>query len=209
MNDPINVDGTQYVHFTRMTPPGGTAEDRGFLSPKKKKIPLKETFGAYVPVDGHNILFVVDKAAIAPGSSDWTFVQEVARALSDSHPRLNARGKEALKKLKAVVFAKSPKRSFASVKNSCFFYDTDEFLRSDRSRVRAQWVASNIVHDANHVRLFQAGQKHAGFKAEKECWQLQVDNRTALGLDKTETDHLQRLIDDPKLAKDRMKGKVV
>ena len=204
MTDPIVVGDRTYVHFSRMTPFTGKVEDRGFLSPKKKRIRLKDTRGAYVPVDGHNILFVIDGETVSPGSDDWNFIQQVAQKLAESYDRLNPRAKEALKQLVAVVFAKSPKRSFASVKKSCFFYDIDEFLRSDGSRVRAQWVASNIVHDANHVRLFKIGRKHAGFAAEVECWQLQVENRDALGLDQVEVDHLGGFIRNPETAGQRM-----
>ena len=213
---PIKVRKRTYHHYSAMVPPAGPPpapfpgkeEDRGFLSPKKKTIRLKKTLGTYLDVGGRNILFVIDRDAVAPGSAEWGFIHDVARTLANAFPALNAQAKAALGTLEAVIFAKSPKRSFANVSNGCFFYDTDEFKVGASGRISTAYAASNIVHDANHVWLHRQGKSATGDKAEIACWQLQVDNRAALGLAPHEVKHVQGFIDDPASAQQRMDSDV-
>ncbi len=210
---PIKVRNRTYHHFSTMVPGRGQpafpgkVEDRSFMSPKKR-IRLKKTCGTFLDVGGRNILFVIDHDAAAPGSVEWGFIRDVAQTLADAFPTLDARGKAALGALHAVVFAASPKRSFANVPNASFFYDIDEFRIDATNRISTAYAASNIVHDANHVLLHREGKKATGDKAEIACWQLQVDNRAALGLAPHEVAHVQGFIDDPASAQQRMDSEV-
>lgn len=209
MAAPIKVRNRTYRHYSEMIPAAGAPfagpiEDRGFLSPKKKVISLKQSYGAYLPVGGHTILLVIDRPAAAPGTPAWAFIHTVVRQLDAAFPALDPAGKEALSMLDAVIFAASPSRSFARVEKSTFFSDTDEFQRADKSWISPAYSASCIVHDANHVRIHKKGKQHWGEKAEIACWKLQVANKDALGLDKFEVDFLQDLIDHPEKAKVRM-----
>jgi len=211
MTQKISVDNRTYCFYTDLMPaPGGapwafpgTAEDRGFLSPKQDKIPLRRTYGAYVTLGGRNILFVIDDA-VAPGSPMWTFIHKVAARLVASYDALDAGAKQALARLRAVVFVASPDRSFAQVEKGIFFYDTDEIVRADGSWISDSYAASNIVHDANHVLLSETGIQHWGLEAEKTCWNLQVANKAALGLDAHEVAHLNKLIADPDITAGRV-----
>lgn len=210
---PITVRQRTYHHYSTMVPAAGQSafsgavENRSFLSPKKR-IRLKKTCGVYLDVGGHNILFVVDHNAAPPGSSEWSFIRDVAQKLADAFPTLNARAKTALSALHAVVFASSPKRSFANVSNGCFFYDIDEFRVDASHRISTAYAASNIVHDANHVLLSKEKKAFTGDKAEVACWQLQVDNQAALGLAPHEVAHVQGFIDNPASAQIRMDSDV-
>lgn len=212
MTLPITVDSRSYCFYTDLVPPApgapgwafpGTAEDRGFMSPKQDKIPLARTYGAYVTLGGHDVLVVIDDS-VTPGSAMWGFIHKVAARLAASHDALDAAAKEALARLKAVVFVPSPDRSFAQVDKGIFFYDTDEIVRADGSWITDSYAASNVVHDANHVLMSEKGMKHWGEEAEKTCWLLQVANGAALGLDDYELAHLQKLIADPSLSAGRI-----
>lgn len=212
MPGPISVNKRTYLPYGAMVPPAGGAgfagplEDRGFMSPKKSAIRLKQTHGVYLTLGGRNILFAIDAAAAPPGSKAWEFIHKVLAQLEAAYPKLDAGAQTALGKLEAVVFAASPSRSFAQVDKSTFFSDTDEFQRADGSWITPAYSASCIVHDANHVLLHKKGIQHWGQAAEEACWKVQVANRLALGLDATETAFLQDLIDHPEKAKARMEA---
>lgn len=217
MAGPIKVRKRTYRPWSEMAPPAGVAapgapawrfpgpvEDRGFLSPKKKVIGLKKTYGLYMALGGRNILLVVDGAAAVPGSAAWAFIHKVAGQLAAAYPGLDADAKQALAMLDAVIFAASPSRSFAQVEKATFFSDTDEFQRADKSWITPAYSASCIVHDANHVRIHKKGGKHWGEAAEIACWKLQVANAAPLGLAAFEVDFLKDLIAHPEKAKTRM-----
>ena len=210
MPAPISVRNRTYHHYSSMVPAAGQppfpgkVEKRSFLSPKKGRIGLKRTHGAYVDLGGRNILLVIDEDSGLPGSEQWRFIHEVAKRLADAFPGLNARAKAALASLHAVVFTRAPDRAFANVPNGCFFYDTDEFKVGDSGRISAAYAASNIVHDANHILLHREKKPHTGDAAEIACWQLQIDNKTALGLAPHEVAHVQGFINDPASARIRM-----
>jgi hypothetical protein len=205
----IVVDGLSYCPFAGLIAPAGQAgwsfpgkvEDRSKFSPPANEaiVNLKTTYGAYANLGGRNLLIVIDRASVQPGTKDWDFVHSVAKTLSAAYPALDAQAKAALAGLNAVIFMKSPQRSFASVAGGWFFYDTDEFTNATPS-----FAASNIVHDANHVWLFRNHKPHVGDAAEIICWQLQVDNQAALGLQGYEVDYLKKLIGDPATSKQRM-----
>jgi hypothetical protein len=204
------VDGLSYVPFADLVAPAGAApgwafagkvEDRGKFKPPANEavVDLKATYGAFVNLGGRNVLIVIDKAAVLPGSKDWGVIHEVAKTLAAAYPALDAQAKAALAVLNAVIFMKSPQRSFASVDGGWFFYDTDEFPNATPA-----FAASNIVHDANHVWLHHNHKPHVGNAAEIACWQLQVDNKAALGLQAYEVAYLQGLIGNPETSKKRM-----
>lgn len=205
MASPILANGFTYRPLAEMIAAPGdlpwVAEDRSSMSFKPDTILLKSTFGAYFEVGGRNILIVVDEPAAAPGSDVWTFIHDIAARLVAAYPALDRQARDALARLEAVIFAKSPERSFADVRKGRFFYDTDEFLVQGGSRkISTSYAASNIVHDANHVWLECNGQPSTGLPAEVVCWQLQVDNQVALGLAPHEVAHLQGFIDNPETA---------
>jgi hypothetical protein len=208
----ILVDGRSYCPLAAMVAPAGAVgwsfagkvEDRGRFRPPEASLDLKRTYGAYMILGGRNVLVVVDQAATGPGAKEWGLVHAAAQRLVDCYPALNAQAKDALGNLNAVIFAKSPKRSFASVVGGWFFYDTDEFFDSAGGLITPAYVASNMVHDANHVRQFHARQPHTGDAAEIDGWQLQVDNRGALGLQPYEADFLRDFIAHPEKATQRM-----
>jgi hypothetical protein len=110
---------------------------------------------------------------------------------------LNDAAKAAINSLDVVVFSTQPNRSFADVFPRRFFYDANEFYRSDGSLISDAFGASNIVHDANHILLYDQNLNYAGRDAEVASWQLQVDNSLAFGLEIYETSYLQSLIDNP------------
>jgi hypothetical protein len=209
----ILVDGKTYCPFALMiAPPDGGAqwtfpggvEDRSRFGPPEAHIDLKTTYGAYLSVGGRNVLIIVDKAATGPGSKRWLLIHAAAKVLESAYPALNAQARDALSNLNAVIFASSPKRSFASVAGGWFFYDVDEFVSQGEILVSPAYVASNMVHDANHVRQYHAHQPHTGDKAEIDGWRLQVDNGPALGLQPYEIDYLKDFIAHPEKATQRM-----
>ncbi len=211
MAQTIKVDGKVYHHYSNLVPADGSAsplrdqsEDRQAFFPKhKKKMRLNNTAGAYVPLGGRNVLLVIDKDNVAPGSGEWKLIAETAAKLEQCYPSLSAQGKAALGKLKAVVFSAKPLRSYADVRPDIFFYDTDEFRRKDGSLVGASWTASCVVHDANHIWQHDNGKPWHGAAGEVPCWHLQVDNRDALGLTQIDVDHLNNFIAHPELILDR------
>jgi hypothetical protein len=217
----IVVDRLSYCPFEAMVAPAGAGgpgqpawsfagpvEDRGRFRPPEAQLDLKATYGAYMVLGGRNVLIVVDRAATLPGSGEWGLIHAAAKTLTDGYDALSAQAKDALGNLNAVIFAKSPKRSFASVAGGWFFYDTDEFLNSAGGLISPAYVASNMVHDANHVRQFHARIPHTGDAAEIDGWQLQVDNKDALGLQKFEVDFIKTFIADPSKARQRMEEDV-
>ena len=209
MADTITVKGARYYHFSQLLP---NADDTELCSDEqkrqsyvsKKELRLDKTSGVFVPADYRDILFIIDRRTIQPRSEEWRFIGKIAGHLADCCGRLSDQGRAALTRLTAVVFSTSPLRSYADVKPNCFVYDVDEFRASDGSLVSSAFAASNIVHDANHIWMFDQGQQYAGSAAETTCWQLQIDNRTALGLSDWEVDFLKGLVNDPAQVAERM-----
>jgi|GEM_PF-6751534 len=204
MPGPIKVDGKTYHHYSLIVPADGTPspligdkENRQAFFKDKKKMKLDNTAGAYVPLGGRDVLLVIDKNSVVPGSGEWKLLAQTAAQLAAAYPGLSEQGKTALSMLRAVVFSAKPLRSYADVRPDLFFYDTDEFKRSDGSLVSPAWTASCIVHDANHIWQHDNGKTFTGEGAETECWQLQVDNQAALGLNDPEVNHLKGFIADP------------
>ena len=205
MTQPIVVDKKTYHHHSKLVPADGSAsplrdqkEDRQAFFPKhKKKMRLDNTAGAYVTLGGRNVLLVIDKDNVAPGSGEWKLIAETAAKLEQCYPSLSAQAKAALGKLKAVVFSAKPLRSYADVRPDIFFYDTDEFRRKDGSLVGASWTASCVVHDANHIWQHDNDKPWHGVDGEVPCWKLQIENRDALGLTQVDVDHLNSFLADP------------
>jgi len=210
----IRVEGLSYCPFAALVAPAGAGaagqpawafagkvEDRSKFKPpaNEANVDLKATYGAFMNLGGRNVLIVIDKAAVQPGTKDWDFIHKIAATLTAAYPSLDAQAKAALGVLNAVIYTKSPLRSFASVAGGWFFYDVDEFPNAT-----AAFAASNIVHDANHVWQDRNHRPHTGPEAEAACWQLQVVNKDALGLQPYEVTYLQGLIADPGLSKKRM-----
>jgi hypothetical protein len=206
MTAPIKVDGKNYQHHSKLVPTDGSpsplagesVDRQSFFPKKKKRMPLNNTAGAYVTLGGRNILLVIDKNNVAPGSGEWRLIAETAAHLEKCYPTLSPQAKTALANLRAVVFSAKPERSYADVRPDLFFYDTDELKRSDGSMNTAAWTASCIVHDANHIWQHDNGKEWTGERAETECWKLQVDNKAGLGLSDGEVAHLNSFIADPK-----------
>ena len=169
-----------------------------------RELRLDRTSGAYVELFGRTVLLAIDRRSIEPASDEWRFIGRVAATLQASTARLSSEAREALDSLKAVVFSRSPARSYADVKPNTFVYDVDEFRRVDSSFISPAYAASNIVHDARHIWMFDNRQVHHGAAAEVACWRLQVANADALGLDTTEVNFLNGLIADPALMAERM-----
>jgi hypothetical protein len=214
VNDPIVVEGKTYQHHSLMRPGPGKPSplrdektDRQSFFKEKKKLRLDNTAGAYVPTGKSRILFVIDKNSVPFDSPEWGLIADTAQRLETCYPALSKQAQAALANLRAVVFSSKMARSYADVKPDIFFYDSDEFRRSDGSLVTPAWTTSCIVHDANHVWQHDNGQKFQGEKAEVVCWQLQVDNGPALGLADVEIDHLKRFIADPAKIIARMNSK--
>lgn len=204
MPDMIVVDRKPYHHHSAMMPPDGADSplrteslSRQSFFRKRRKLPLDNTAGAYVPLGRKNLLLVIDKNSVAFGSPEWKLIAETAAHLEKCYPSLSQQGKTALFHLRAVIFSSRPLRSYADVEPDLFFYDTDELRRSDGSMNGPAWTASCIVHDANHIWQHDTGGEWTGTAAESECWKLQVDNCTALGLSPGEVAHLNGFIANP------------
>jgi hypothetical protein len=204
MPGPINVDGKPYQPYAALVPADGSVSplegeslDRQSFFADDEKMSLGNTAGAYVTLGGKDVLLVIDKNSVPCGSPEWKQVAATAAQLEASYPTLSAQGQAALSLLKAVIFSSKPARSYADVRPEYFFYDTDEFHRSDGSMVSPAWTASCIVHDANHIWQNANGQPWYGVDAECVCWQLQVDNATPLGLQPYEVTYLQSFLADP------------
>lgn len=224
MDDTIAFKDRFYHHYAYLLPESDDAaahpcavalrdgaEDRQSYFKKKRKMKLNNTVGAFVPVGEHHIVrFVVDKRSVAYGSPQWRLIAAAAKCLDECHAKLSEQGKAALEALKAVVFCKPVKRSYADVGPDIFFYDIDEFLTSDGTTlVTPAWVASNIVHDAYHVWLHDHDRHWHGEDAEVICWKLQVENRDAFGLSEIEVRHLEALIANPQSQLGRMGSDVI
>ena len=204
MPGPIQVDGKTYHHHSLIAPAdrspsplASQSEDRQSFFKKKKKMRLDNTAGAYLPLDGHNVLFVIDKNSVAPGSGEWKLIAETAARLAQCYPALSAQAKAAMGKLRAIVFSARPLRSYADVRPDIFFYDTDEFRRKDGSLVSPSWTASCVVHDANHIWQHDNDKPWHGVDAEVVCWKLQIDNKDPLGLTQIDVDQIKSFIADP------------
>lgn len=211
----LDDQGRRYHHHSQIAPAGSfpsplsiDSEDRQFFFPTRiKKLRLNNTAGAYIPLNGHNLLLVIDRNTVPHPSGEWDLIAATAAQLERAFPALSERARTALARLRAVIFSSKPFRSFADLRPDLFFYDTDEFRRFlDKSLVTPAWTASCIVHDANHILQHDEGGDDAshGVVAETACWQLQVDNQAALGLHQVEVDHLNRFIADPQKIIDRM-----
>jgi hypothetical protein len=204
MPDPINVDGKPYQPHSALAPADGTTSplkdeslDRQSFFADDAKMSLGNTAGAYVTLGGNDVLLVIDKNSVPYGSPEWQQIADTAARLETCYPTLSAQGQAALSVLKAVIFSSKPARSYADVRPEYFFYDTDEFHRSDGSMVSPAWTASCIVHDANHIWQNANEKPWYGVDAECVCWQLQVDNAAPLGLQPYEVTHLQSFLNDP------------
>jgi hypothetical protein len=211
MPDSIDVDGKPYQHHSALKPADGEdsplrdeSEDRQSFFPDRDKMKLDNTAGAFVPLGDGRILLVIDKTSVPYRSPEWDLIAETAKRLEACYPSLSDQARAALANLRAVVFSAKPARSYADVRPDFFFYDTDEFRRSDASLVTPAWTASCIVHDANHIWQHDNDKAWHGEDAEVVCWQLQVDNAAALGLFDGEVDHLKKFIADPSKIIDRM-----
>jgi len=204
MTAPIKVDGKTYHHHRLMVPAAGApspvagnTENRQSFFKDKKKMKLDNTAGAYLTLGGRNILLVIDKNSVVPGSGEWKLIAQTAARLEACYPTLSAQASAALAKLRAIVFSAKPLRSYADVRPDLFFYDTDEFRRKDASLVSPAWTASCVVHDANHIWQHDNGKKWHGVEAEVGCWQLQIENARSLGLTDIDVAHVQSFIADP------------
>jgi hypothetical protein len=198
----IKVRGARYYPVSTFLNGEGSTEAIADIQSRQsfvsaKNLRLDQSSGVYVSINGNNLLLVIDRRTIQPLTAEWRFIGLVAERLAGCCANLSAQGQAALSSLVAVVFSTSPARSYADVKPNTFVYDTDEFRRSDGSLISAAYAASNIVHDANHIWMYDHRLPHQGQDAEIICWQLQVDNREALGLDETEVSFLESLIGDP------------
>lgn len=205
MVKPIKKKGARYYPadwlFSAAASPAALKDiqsRQSFVSDKKLK--LKKTSGGYVTLGGRQVFFIADRLSVQPGTEEWKFIGRLGTHLQSSFDRLDAAGKKALEHLDAVVFAGSDNpafRSYADVKPNCYVYDVAEFRYSDGNLVTLAFAASNIVHDANHILMFDQGREHTGLAAERECWGLQIANAAALGLAEFEVDYLKGLIDVP------------
>jgi hypothetical protein len=214
MTAPIKVDGKTYHHHSSIVPADGSpspvaanTENRQSFFKDKKAMKLDNTAGAYLPLGGRNILLVIDKNSVPPGSGEWQLIAETAARLEACHPTLSAQAKAALGMLRAIVFSAKPLRSYADVRPDIFFYDTDEFRRKDGSLVSASWTASCVVHDANHIWQHDNDKPWHGVDAELVCWQLQVDNAGSLGLTDIDVAHVKSFIADPEKIVERATSK--
>ncbi len=210
MAQPITVEGKVYHHHSDLVPAAGSpsplrdkSENRQAFFKQKKKLPLDKTAGAYVRLGSRDVLLVIDKRTIAAGSPEWRLIADTAERLEQCHAALSPQAKAALTRLRAIIFSSKPLRSYADVKPDLFFYDTDEFRRSDGSYVAPSWTASCVVHDANHIWQHDNRKSWHGVEAEVGCWRLQVDNKDALGLTQVDVDHLNSFIADPSKILDR------
>ncbi|MDP8994959.1 MAG: hypothetical protein M3N07_08295 [Pseudomonadota bacterium] len=204
MTQSIVVGRKRYHHYSQLVPANGSpsplaaiSEKRQSFFPKKRKMPLRNTVGAYVTLGGSDLLLVIDKDTVAPGSGEWKLIAATAAQLEACYPSLSDQAKKALRFLRAIVFSAKPLRSYAEVRDDIFFYDTDEFRRRDGSFVSPSWAASCVVHDANHIWQHDNRKPWHGVDGEVPCWQLQIDNGAALGLTAIDVDHLRSFIADP------------
>jgi len=182
------------------------SEDRSFLAPTLSGFDLTNTAGLYVNLNGRNVLFVIDKKTIFYGSEVWQKAVSIIDRLTFSFDLLNAAARAAINALDIVIFSLQPNRSFADVFPRRFFYDVSEFYRSDGSLISDAFGASNSVHDANHILLYDQNLNYVGHSAEVASWQLQVDNSLAFGLQIYETSYLQSLIDNPSSQDERLQN---
>ena len=206
MPETITDETKTYHHYSDMVPADGSlsplfheSEDRQSFSPNKEKMKLNNTVGAYVNLGGKDILLVIDKDDVPVGSPEWELIAKTAAHLESCYPKLSDQAKRALAQLRAVVFSKKPERAFAQVeKEDVFIYDADELRRrKDGSLNHPSWVASCIVHDANHIWQHDNKREWTGHAAESECWQLQVDNGAALGMSDIDINHVKSFIANP------------
>ena len=209
MSDPIELGRLRYYPCKGLTQNGRSLEiakdvqkRQSFVSSKKLK--LDRTSGAFMRLGDQIVAFVIDRRTIGPNSPEWDFIGAVGVHLEACWAALSDEARAALKDLKAVVFSAAPVRAYADVKPGAFIYDTDEFRRDGGSFISAAYAASNIVHDANHIRMFNAKENYAGLAAERTCWRLQVANAEALGMDSWEVEFLEGLIEDPRVMEARI-----
>lgn len=206
----IRVRGADYFPAAWLLSDGPEADEAALVVQSRqsfvssKQLRLDRTSGAYVRVGERDLLLAIDRRTVEPGSEEWRFIGRVTERLAACWDGLSAQARAALESLAGVVFSTSPQRAFADVKPNTFVYDVDEFRRPDGSFVSPSYAASNIVHDANHIWMFDNHQTHTGEAAEVVCWQLQVDNAGPLGLEPYEVDFLQNLIGNPTLVAARI-----
>jgi hypothetical protein len=202
MGDFVTIEGQRYYQCADLLDgaagadlEGDEEERQSFVTEQALK--LDRTCGVVVPILGRELLFVIDKTTIAPGSEIWRFIGAVAQHLADHADGLSPEAQAGLTGLRAVVFSSWPSRAYADVQADCFVYDVDEFRYAGGQLISPAYAASNIVHDAYHVRMYEQGRDYAGVPAEIICWQLQVDNAEALAMTDWDANYIRGLIADP------------
>ena len=209
MGQPITVKKARYYPYTDLFPGSDDAGLKADLQKRQsyvssKLLRLDWTSGVYATILGRTVLFIIDRRTVQPGTPEWRFIGEIIGHLVKCSPGLSSQGRTALASLTAVVFSTSPERAYADVKPNCFVYDVDEFRREDGSFISPAYAASNIVHDANHIWMYDKGQDYSGNAAEIICWQLQIDNEAAIGLAAHEVQFLKGLVAKPETVAKRI-----
>jgi hypothetical protein len=179
---------------------GANHVDMSRLSPSPS-IDLSDCAVVVMTIGGHDIKVVFDNKTMPVGSAERNAATLGFNELAANFGKLDAAAQERISHLDHVVFTNVPDsstvtgRSFSTEANGSFFYDSSELGAATQA-----FIASNILHDANHIAIFDRTgdlNQSRGRAAEVEGWQLQVNNAAALGLQQYEVDYLNALIADP------------
>lgn len=167
--------------------------DKSDLSPDPS-IDLSDVNLLPVAIGGHVVNVLIDQKTAPTFSDAYYKAIDAVTNLSLSYDSLNQAAKDALSHVQNIAFV-DVNRSFSQEDSHTFFFDTSELVTASTA-----FAASNIVHDALHISVFDATNdlnQSRGIAAEVAGWQLQVDNAAALGLSAYEVQYLQGLIADP------------
>jgi RHS repeat-associated protein len=119
--------------------------------------------------------------------------------INSTWSQLTDEEKSTIKNIKSIDVSTSATRSYVDETTGKLTLTKDFATLSS-----APWMASSIAHDGVHVNLFNSGGigNSRGLPAEVKGWQYQLQLGSRFGLNKFETEYLQRLIKDPS----QMKG---
>lgn len=186
--------------------PNGTHVNMQGLSPHHS-IDMSDMRGIQVSFDGINLVQVwIDNKTVP--QQDYRSANNAQMSLfsaigtiSTNYSKLSIDAQAALHHVKNIILIDTP-RSFSEEKTGTFFFDKTEILAESTA-----FAASNIIHDARHIRNYDTFGNLAdsrGVDAEVAGWRLQVENASALGLTAHEVDHLNQLIANPSSQDTRM-----
>lgn len=174
--------------------PARTSVDRSDLSPASS-IDLSSVTVERITLGNHNIDVVVDLKTLPLNSDARNSAISIMWNFNMAYNNLSQSAKDAVSNLDYIVLGDFPVRSFSEESKGAFYFDYSEIISGT-----PEFAASNILHDANHISIYEQTHNYElsrGTASEISGWQMQLDNADAYNLSTRERDYLKSLIADP------------